>query len=331
MHDNTILLPARPKMVEDNGNKAVFEIDNLYPGYGHTLGNSLRRIILLSLTGAAITSVKIDGVDHEFSTIDGVKEDVITILLNLKKIRFVINSGEEHEVILKIKGPKIVKADDISTTGQIDVLSKDEYICEVTGKVDLNIKLTVMKGKGFVQRDNLHKDKVEIGVIPLDAVFSPIKRVFYDVENMRVGDRTDYHKLRIGIETDGSLTPLEALEKSIKIMIEQLHAIIPFHEINIPDPNESTKTEISTSDSKSKKTTDDSIAQEEDVVDVMKTRIDSIGFSNRTLNALSNANIRTLGGLARKNEEDLLEIEGIGDKGVKEIVDILKEYGVAIK
>ncbi|MCA9356399.1 DNA-directed RNA polymerase subunit alpha [Candidatus Nomurabacteria bacterium] len=326
MHDNTILLPARPKMVEDSGNKAVFEIDNLYPGYGHTLGNSLRRIILSSLAGAAITSVKINGVDHEFSTIDGVKEDVITMLLNLKKVRFAISSGEEHEVTLKVKGPKMVTASDISAKGQIEVLSKDTYICEITDKTDLDMTITVMKGKGFVQRDNLHKDKVEIGVIPLDAVFSPIKRVFYEVENMRVGDRTDYNRLRIGIETDGSVTPLEALEKSIKIMIEQLHAIIPMHEIDLPEPEVITQKETKTdTDSSTDK------ADEEDVVDVMKTRIDSVGFSNRTLNALSNANIRTLGGLARKNEEDLLEIEGIGDKGVQEIVDILKEHGVAIK
>lgn len=330
MSHQTIILPSKPKAVLEEGFKGVYEIDGLVPGYGYTLGNSLRRIILSSLRGAAVTAVKIDGVSHEFSTIEGVKEDVITILLNLKNIRFNITGDEAQKVTLSVKGPKVVTAKDISTTGVVAVINTDQYICEITGKASLEIELTIEKGLGFVPRDQHHKAKADIGSIFLDAIFSPIRRVSYDVEEMRVGDKTNFNRLRMTIETDGSLTPREALEQSVHTMIEQLAAIISVDSKKIVEEVQSavmapTAAEKAVSEAPSE---DD---DEVDVTDVLKNRIDTIGLSTRTLNALSAANIRTVGGIARKKVEDLLEIDGIGDKGITEIKEALSTFNLSLK
>ena len=323
MPEYKIIMPSKPRIVLEEGDKGVFEIDGLYPGYGHTLGNSLRRIILSSLPGASITSIKIDGVSHEFQTMDGIKEDVIVIILNLKKIRFKMASDEPQTVTLSIKGPKDVTAADIKTGGQVEVLNKDVHIAEVTGKVDLNVEMKIEKGLGFISKEMLQKEKVDIGMIAVDAIFTPIRRVFYEVENMRVGDKTNHNRLRISIETDGTLTPREALSKSIEIMINQLKAIIDFKEPEVEVIKE--KKSVSKEDeSKEEK-------KEDDFTDVLKTRIDSLDLSTRTLNALTTANIRTLGGLARKKREDLLEVEGIGEKGITEIKKVLGKFGLNLK
>ena len=163
MLEYKIILPSKPRIVEDEGNKGVFEIDGLYPGYGHTLGNSLRRIILSSLPGASITSIKIDGISHEFSTMDGIKEDVIVMILNLKKTRFKMASDEPQIVTLSIKGPKEVKASDIKTGGQVEILNGDLHIVEVTGKVNLDIEMKIEKGLGFIPKEVFQKEKVEKG------------------------------------------------------------------------------------------------------------------------------------------------------------------------
>jgi len=323
MPEYKIIMPSKPRVVLEKENKGVFEIDGLYPGYGHTLGNSLRRIILSSLPGASVTSIKIDGVSHEFSTMDGIKEDVIILILNLKKIRFKMASDEPQTVSLSIKGPKIVTAADIKTTGQVEVLNPDLYIAEVTGKINLNIELNIEKGLGFIQKEVMQKEKVDIGTIAVDAIFTPIRRVSYEVENMRVGDKTNHNRLRISIETDGTLTAREALTKSIEIMINQLKAIIDFKE-----PEEEIKIEKKVLKEEKK---EKEVEKEGDFVDVLKTRIDNLDLSTRTLNALNAANIRTLGGLARKKIEDLLEVEGIGDKGINEIKKVLSKFGLSLK
>src|SRR4051812_25757064 len=160
MSDFNVVLPSKPKIVHEEGSQGVYEIDGLYPGYGHTLGNSLRRIILSSLPGAAITSIKIDGVSHEFSVIDGVKEDVVTVLLNLKKVRFKVSGDEGQTVTLKVKGPKMVTATDIQTPGQVEVLNPEEYLCELTGKGSLDVEMRVDKGLGYVAKEVHQKDKV---------------------------------------------------------------------------------------------------------------------------------------------------------------------------
>jgi DNA-directed RNA polymerase subunit alpha len=317
MIEQNIAIPSKPKIVSEENFKGIYEIDGLYPGYGHTLGNSLRRIILSSLPGTAITEVKIEGVGHEFSTIEGVKEDVISIILNLKKIRLSMTNHEPMKIELNVKGPKKVTAADIKTPSQIEIVNKDQYLFEITTKTEVNIEIRVENGIGFVPKEVLHKEKVEVGTIALDAIFTPIRRVNYESENMRVGDRTDYNRLRITIETDGTITPKEALERSIATMITQLKAIIGFkEEVEIPMP--ASAIEIDSKD-------------EIDVEDFLKTRIEDLELSARTINALSNANIRTVGGLARKKSADILEIEGFGNKGLEEIKELLAKFGIELK
>ena len=317
-----VILPSKPKIVKEEGMSGVYEIDSLYPGYGHTLGNSLRRIILSSLPGAAVTKVKIAGVDHEFSAIDGVKEDVITILLNLKKLRIRLTSDEPVILNLSVKGVKDITAKDIDAPGQVEVLNPDLHIASLTDKSSsLNIEMTVEKGLGYVAKEILQKERVDIGAITLDAAFTPIRKANYEVENMRVGDRTDFNRIRISIETDGTITPREALEKSISLMIHQLKAIVGFAEEEIEEKVESSKEE---GESKSE-------AKIELDSELMKTRVDSLGLSGRTTKALTTANIRTLGGLARKKESDIMDIDGLGAKGVQEIKKLLAEHGITMK
>ena len=231
MLDYNITLPSKPKVLSEDGFKGSYEIDSLYPGYGHTLGNSLRRIILSSLFGAAITTVKIEGASHEFATLEGIKEDVITILLSLKKVRFKLSTMEPQTVILSVKGAKEVTAGDIQVSGQVEVLNPEQHIATLTDKnASLNIEIVVTKGFGYVAKENHQKEKVDIGTIAVDAIFTPIRRVNYEVDNMRVGDRTDYNRLSITIETDGTITPRRALEASIEIMVNQLKSVIGFVE-----------------------------------------------------------------------------------------------------
>ncbi|MEX0919125.1 MAG: DNA-directed RNA polymerase subunit alpha [Parcubacteria group bacterium] len=321
MADYTILLPSKPKIVSEEGWSGVFEIEGLYPGYGHTLGNSLRRIILSSLPGVAITAVKIKGVNHEFSTIEGVKEDVITILLNLKKVRMRFSTDEAQTLELNVKGEKVVKASDLQTPGQVEILSPDEVIATITDKnTSLEIEIKAEKGLGFMPKEMIEKSCVDIGTIALDGIFTPIRRASYEVENMRVGDRTDFNKLRMFIETDGTISASEALTSAIEIMIHQLKAIVGFKEEEL----------ISTKEDSTEDTTGEASKSETDP-EVLKTRIDSLDLSRRTQHALTSANIRTMGGLARKKEKDLLEIEGLGAKGIQEIKKALGEFGITLK
>jgi len=318
----TITLPSKLKIVSEKDNSGTYEIEGLHPGYGHTLGNSLRRIILSSLSGVAITSIKIDGANHEFSTIEGVNEDVIGILLNLKKVRFSIESDEAQVVTINLKGPRKITAADIQTPGQVSVLTPDQYICEISNKANLSIEITVDTGIGFVPRDELQKEKVSIGVIPIDAIFSPIRKVHYEVQNMRVGDRTDHNRLRLTIQTDGSLSPREAFENAVTIMVKQLRSILDLKDIEESAPIIDEPVEASS---------DENEDPGEDITDILKTRVDHLELSTRTLNALEEANIRTIGGLVRKREEDVLALDGIGAKGVNEIKDALKDYNLGLK
>lgn len=319
MSDYTIILPSKPRIVSEAGFSGSYEIDGLYPGYGHTLGNSLRRIILSSLPGSAITAVKITGVDHEFSVIPGIREDVITILLNLKKVCLSMVSDEPQTLTLKTKGQKEIKAGDIKVPGGVEVLNPDFVIATLTDKnSEFEMEITAEKGLGFVQKEEIQKNRLSVGYIGLDAIFSPIRRVSYEVENMRVGDRTDFNRLKIFIETDGTVTPKNALEKSIEIMLSQLKAIIGFKEDDILTPMAEPE-----KSSPAEKTGIDE--------DILKTRIDTLDLSARTLNALSNANIRTVGGLTRKKEKDILEIDGLGGKGLSEIKEALAGLGISLK
>jgi DNA-directed RNA polymerase subunit alpha len=322
MLETNVTLPSKPRAISEEGFHGIYEIDGLYPGYGHTLGNSLRRIILSSLPGAAVTEVKIDGVDHEFSTIDGIKEDVITILLNLKRVRFQSHTDEPIKVTLKKSGTGIVTAADIDTPTQVEVLNSEQPICEITDKgTTLDMELTIERGMGYVPREVHKREKMEVGAIALDAVFTPIRRANYEVENMRVGDRTDYNRLRLIIETDGTCTPRESVEQAIEIMIHQLKAIIGFQESE-PSLEAAVETQESTET--------DTSSQSEVDTELLKTRIETLDLSSRTLQALEAASVRTLGGLVRKKKDDILALEGIGPKGVEEISELLEKMNLSL-
>jgi len=319
----SIVLPSKPKIILEESDKGVYEIDGLYPGYGHTLGNSLRRILLSSLPGAATTRVKIEGVAHEFSTIPGVKEDVIAILLNLKKLRFKITTDEPQTIKLKVKGVKTVKAKDLDLPGQAEVANPDMVIATLTDKnASLAMELTVEKGLGYVTRDVLQKEKAQVGEMVLDAVFTPIKRVNYEVENMRIGDRTDFNRLRLTIQTDDTITPRQALEDAVRIMLNQLKAIVGFKE-----PQEEVK-DVKKTEPAEEQPDKEAEAEGEDK---NKIRVEDIDLSERIVKALSEASIRTVGGLVRRSSEDLLKLEGIGDKALNEIKRAIGKLGLTLK
>lgn len=323
---HTISIPSRIRTVSEEENKGVYEIDALHPGYGHTVGNSLRRVLLSSLAGAAITRVKIHGVSHEFSTIPEVKEDVISILLNLKQVRILMHSDEPQTIILSAKGVKKVTAGDFEAPTQVEVMNKDAPIAALTSKdAKLEIDATVEKGLGYVPREVLEREKVEVGTLTLDAIFTPIKRVNYEVENMRVGDRTDYNRLRISIETDGTLPPRKALEESIGTLMRQLEAL------SFTEPKTALATESETQKPESFKTETKEAESETAGDENLKIRIEDLELSARTQNALLAAGIRTVGGLVKKSREDLLELSGVGEKAVSELEKALSGLGLSLK
>jgi len=224
-----IILPKQPKIIKKGNNHSMFEIDGCYPGYGMTLGNVFRRVLLSSLPGSAITTVRIKGASHEFSTLPNVLEDVIHIILNLKKIRFKINSEEflPIKVSLKVNGEKKITSKNIKTGPEIEVINKEIHIATLTSKTaKLEMEIEVDKGLGYVVAEQKGKDKLAIGTIAVDSIFSPIERVNYEVQNMRVGDRTDFNRLRLDIETDGSITPEEAFNKAVNILIDHFKIFI---------------------------------------------------------------------------------------------------------
>jgi len=217
-----IPLPQKPKILKKEKNKAVFEIEALYPGYGVTIGNSLRRVLLSSLEGAAVTQMKIKGVSHEFSTIPGVLEDVVTIMLNLKQLRFKMIGKEPQKATLSVKGEREVKGSDFKLPAQLELVNPDCHIATLTSKnAKLEMEILVEKGVGYLPRERKRKEKLEIGVIPVDAIFTPVKRVAMRTENMRVGERTDFDRLFLEIETDGTISPKEAFLKACQILIDQ--------------------------------------------------------------------------------------------------------------
>ena len=216
-----IPLPSQPKIVEKKDNTAIFEIAGLYPGYGVTIGNSLRRVLLSSLPGAAVTQVRIRGVQHEFSTIPGVMEDVITILLNIKQLRFKLHTDEPQKAILSVKGIKTVKASAFEVPSQLELASKDAHLATLTTKsASLEIEILVEKGLGYEPVEARKIGKLEIGTIAVDAIFTPVRKVSYRVENMRVGEKTDFDKLLLELETDGTLTPEEVFSQAADILVK---------------------------------------------------------------------------------------------------------------
>lgn len=309
-----INLPQKPKIVKSEDNRVIFEIEGLYPGYGVTLGNALRRVLLSSLPGAAVTGVKIKGVHHEFSTIPYVTEDVIEIILNLRQIRFKMHTDQPVKLFLNAKGEKVVKAGDIKTTSDIEIINKDIVIANLNSKkAELEIEIEVESGFGFVPVEARKKVKLEIGLIAVDAAFSPLRKVNFEVENMRVGDRTDYNRLRLDIETDGSINPEEAFKKASEILVEQFKIFIEAEQAEEGEIGETVSEE------------------KEAFKDATKIKIEDLKLSTRTQNALLLGGIKTVGGLIKKTELSLKEIGGLGEKGVTEIGRALKKIGLGLK
>lgn len=308
-------LPSKPKVIEKKDNQAVFEIDSLYPGYGVTIGNSLRRILLSSLSGSAITQVKIKGAQHEFSTLPGVLEDVINILLNLKQLRFKSFSPDPQTATLKVRGEKEVKGSDLKLSSQVELVNKNTHIASLTNRnASLEIEVQIEKGLGYETAEKRKKEKTGIGVMLLDSIFSPIKKVSYRVENMRVGERTDFDRLRIELETDGTISPEDAFFQASEILVKHFSL---FSENFRPAP---------VKPAESKKEKKGNVEEE-----AVKTKIEDLKFSLRTKNALLKAGIKSVGGILKKDERALLTLEGMGEKGVREIKKIVKKLGFELK
>lgn len=310
-----IPLPKKPKVAKKpKKNLVIFEIEALYPGYGVTIGNSLRRVLLSSLEGAAATKLKIKDVQHEFSTIPGVKEDVVTIMLNVKQLRFKSFTSEPQKVTLKAKGEKKVRGSDLELPSQLELVNEDAPIATLTNsKSKLEMEIQVEKGIGYVPRERREKEKLEIGEILLDAIFTPVERVSYEIENMRVGERTDFDRLTLEIETDGTITPEEALIQASQILDKHFSLF-----------KVSMKEKVSAKKRKKKK-------KKKEKEELLEAEIGELGLSTRTVNALEDNHIKTLSGILRRKESTLKDLEGLGQKGVQEIKEKVKELGFELK
>jgi len=256
-----IPLPLQPKIIEKKGNYARFEIEALYPGYGVTIGNSLRRILLSSLEGAAVTQMKMKNVPHEFSTIPGVFEDVILIMLNLKQMRFRLYTQEPQKGFLKVKGEKEVKGSDFELPSQVELVNPDCHIATLTQKSsELEMEIQIEKGIGYSPKEARGREKLEIGTIPIDAIFTPVKRVAFQVENMRVGERTDFDRLFLEVETDGTISPEAAFSQTSEILVKHFSLLAEsFKEkaeiLRAEIPVEKKKAKVAKKKTKRKKTT----------------------------------------------------------------------------
>ncbi|NLN38417.1 MAG: DNA-directed RNA polymerase subunit alpha [Smithella sp.] len=287
-----------------------FTIQPLERGFGITLGNALRRVLLSSIQGAAITSIKIDGVLHEFSTIPGIKEDVTDIILNLKGVRFKLGSADTKNVSLDVTSTGVVTAADIVTDGTVEVLNPDHYIATISGGGSLKAQMVVKTGKGYLPAKKELEPDQPAGTINTDAIFSPIKKVNYVVSHARVGQITDYDKLVMEIWTDGSIAPADAMAFSAKILKQQLDVFINFEELDeeeiMPEPEGET----------------------ENLTEILSRSVEDLELSVRSANCLKNAGINTIGELVQRTEADMLKTKNFGRKSLSELKDILSEYGL---
>ena len=315
--------PQQPKIILEDGNRAVFEIEALWPGYGQTIGNAIRRVLLASLEGAAITAVKIEGVHHEFTTLPGVLEDMVELMLNLKRVRFRMHGPGPYTATLAAKGETHVSAASIKTPAELEVVNAEQRIATLTDKkAALVMDLIVEKGVGYQPVEARQKEKVEIGTIALDAAFSPLRLVNYEVENMRVGDRTDFNLVRFHIETDGSIAPREAFSQAAKILQEQFTVLAGVF---------AKKAEPAAAAAAEPEAAGEEEREETLEEQVLKKKIEDLELSTRTMNALSNAGIKNVGALAKKSDKKLHAIEGLGDKGIIEIKKALGNLGLTLK
>ena len=305
--------PEEVVMINESANQGNFEFRPLEQGFGLTVGNALRRVLLSSLEGYAITSIKIKGVDHEFSTIKGVVQDVSEIILNLKQVRFKkqIDSVESEKATLKVNKSGTVTAADIAISlSNFQVLNTEQLICEMDKLVNFEMEFTVAKGRGYVPADENIDEEAPIGTIAIDSIFTPIKNVNYNVENYRVGQKTDFEKLNLNITTDGSIEPKKALTEASKILIQHF-MLFSDEKINL----------------------EEAIADEfdEDTLhmrQLLKTELTEFGLSVRALNCLKTAEVFTLGELVSFKKSDMLKFRNFGKKSLTELEELVKDKGL---
>ena len=309
--------PDEVVMINEAANQGNFEFRPLEPGYGLTVGNALRRVLLSSLEGYAITLIRIKGADHEFTTIEGIVQDVAEIILNLKQVRFKqqIESVESEVAILKVSKNAVVTAADLaSSLSNFQVLNPDQVICELDKKITFEMEFTIAKGRGYVaaedNENNEEDENTPIGTIAIDSIFTPIKNVNYNIENYRVGQKTDFEKLNVNITTDGSIEPKQALTEASKILIQHFMLF-----------------------------SDEKISLEEDIVEefdedtlhmrqLLKTELTEFGLSVRALNCLKTAEVFTLGELVSFKKSDMLKFRNFGKKSLTELEDLIEEKGL---
>lgn len=330
-----ITLPEKPKIIKQEGNFAIFEIKSCYPGYGMTIGNALRRVLLSSLSGSAITAINISGVNHEFSTIPGIAEDVVEIVLNLKKVRFKMHTDEPVKLTLRTSKEGKVKASEIIATSDVEVVNKDAYIATVNDKNSkLEMEIRVERGIGYVPIEQQNKEKLETGNISIDSIFTPVKKVNFKVENMRVGKLTNYDKLILEIETSGEITPEEAFKKATKLLVDHFNLFQEVIEEKVEDKEKEDKEKkevIKKEKSVKEKKIENEENEKEKQEDVLKTQIEDLNLSPRILNILNDGKIKSVSKLVKKSEEDLKVLPGMGDKGIKEIKKALGKLGLTLK
>jgi DNA-directed RNA polymerase subunit alpha len=308
--------PDKVIMLEADDKFGKFEFRPLEPGYGITVGNAIRRILLSSLEGYAITTIKIEGVEHEFSSITGVVEDVTEIILNLKQIRFkqLIDDVDHEKITVNVTGQELFKSGDLNRyLSGFEVLNPDVEICHMESSVELQIELTINKGRGYVPAEENKPLDAEFGLIPIDAIFTPIKNVKYSIENYRVEQKTDYEKLVMEVQTDGSIHPKEALKEAAKILIYHF-MLFSDEKITLDAEGESANEEF-----------------DEEVLhmrQLLKTKLVDLDLSVRALNCLKAAEVETLGDLVKFNKNDLLKFRNFGKKSLTELDELLDNMGL---
>jgi DNA-directed RNA polymerase subunit alpha len=308
-----LIKPRRMDVEQEtlSGTYGKFVAEPLERGFGTTLGNSLRRVLLSSLQGSAITSVKIEGVEHEFSTVSEVAEDVTDIILNLKEVLLRTHTNEVKTLRLEVEGPKDVKAGDIITDDQVEILNPGHHICTVSDGGKLRVEMTCRRGRGYVPAASNKVAGAPLGTIPIDSLFSPVRKVNYQVTNARVGQQTDFDKLSLEVWTDGSVTPQDSVAYAAKIIKEQLTVFINFDETEEPVAVEAPKEEAKLNEN-------------------LFRSVDELELSVRSANCLQQANIKSIGDLVQKSETEMLKTKNFGRKSLKEIKEILAEMGLSL-
>lgn len=303
-----IPLPNKVQLVEQQGNRYVFAMEPLYPGYGMTIGNSLRRVLLSSMPGAAVTAVKIKWVDHEFSTVPNIKEDVIEIILNLKQLRVKMHTNEPVRLTLKKKGEGPATGADIKETDQVEVISKDLHIATLDNKnAELDMEIIVQQGRGYVPVEQREHEKLEVGMIAVDAIYTPVRNVNFDITNVRVGQLTNFDKLTVTLETDGSITGEEVLNIAALILVDHFKMLVTDESVAPASraalPASATQAESAAAEPVS-----------------LGTPVTELNLSARAQNALEKNGITTIEQLRGMSREDIASLDGMGEKSVNEVI-----------